>query len=231
MIMIITRAGSPDSVCLRWPTGQMCSRPRWSLLYLCHGHHIIKFTIIKCDHQPSVNIHFTTSLCPIVPMGPDPVNVCVSQCFILHCVCSKTIHMSQHSSSYCVNRWCDQSFVFGSKSSCSFTFSFSRSRKKLWKCKVLFLSVQQSTTKKSVLTLHLPSYPLLLGRHLLHFEPFNGIKSNLRRIKSIQTHPGDEDRHHGKQIRGTNASKSGEPIQIRGEANWYKQLCMYHLTF
>ena len=110
-------AGSPDSVCLRWPTGQMCSRPRWSLLYLCHGHHIIKFTIIKCDHQPSVNIHFTTSLCPIVPMGPDPVNVCVSQCFILHCVCSKTNHMSQQSSSYCVNRWCDQSFVFGSKSS------------------------------------------------------------------------------------------------------------------
>ena len=90
--------GSPDSVCLRWPTGQMCSRPRWSLLYLCHGHHIIKFIIIKCDHQPSVNIHFTTSLCPIVPMGPDPVNVCVSQCFILHCVCSKTIHMSQQSS-------------------------------------------------------------------------------------------------------------------------------------
>ena len=109
--------GSPDSVCLRWPTGQMCSRPRWSLLYLCHGHHIIKFIIIKCDHQPSVNIHFTTSLCPIVPMGPDPVNVCVSQCFILHCVCSKTIHMSQQSSSYCGNRWCDQSFVFGSKSS------------------------------------------------------------------------------------------------------------------
>ena len=107
------------------------------------------------------------------------------------------------------------------------TFSFSHSRKKfrtLWKCKVLIISVQQSTTKKSVLTLHLPSYPLLLGRHLLHFEPFNGIKSNLRRIKSIQTHPGDEDRHHGKQIRGTNASKSGEPIQIRGETNWYKQL-------
>ena len=109
------------------------------------------------------------------------------------------------------------------------TFSFRHSRKfcTLWKCRLLIISVQQSTTKKSVLTLHLPSYPLLLGRHLLHFEPFNGIKSNLRRIKSIQTHPGDEDRHHGKQIRGTNASKSGEPIQIRGETNWYKQLCIF----
>ena len=114
------------------------------------------------------------------------------------------------------------------------TFSFSHIRKKF--CSLYVIEMQTtynfSATKynKEVLTLHLPSYPLLLGRHLLHFEPFNGIKSNLRRIKSIQTHPGDEDRHHGKQIRGTNASKSGEPIQIRGETNWYKQLSFDFLT-
>ena len=72
MIMIITRAGSPDSVCLRRPTGQMCSRPRWSLLYLCHGHHII-ITIISSSSSSSNAIinHLWTSILP-----PHCVQLC-----------------------------------------------------------------------------------------------------------------------------------------------------------
>ena len=214
MLMIITRVSNPDSVCLRWPTGQMCSRPRWSLLYLCHGHHIIKFIIIKCDHQPSVNIHFTTSLCPIVPMGPDPVNVCVSQCFILHCVCSKTIHMSQKSSSYCVNRWCDQSFVFGSKSSPSLSHSGTAERSfvRFENAKYYF-----SATKYNKEECFNPAFALIsssIGQTPPSFRAFqrNQIKSQADQIDTNtswgwgQTSWETNQRNQCQQIRGTNSN-------------------------